>query len=237
MNSRKKTGSPTVIEEFNPKSFSSLQEVFTRLDPSFAGVWESHVSTLLARPHLDLRTRLLVLVGQYTMTGELIPLEETIDVAVSGGIQPGEILEIILQTYVYGGQWPVARAAEVFERVLGRHPGAIETLRAAQGNPPHRDLEEERATWSADDRDDPRLAGFFDRYGWTAISTGLKLRPGHHINLVDTLDAIDPDFLHNWLDSVYDGMYSRDVSTIEPEFCASSATPLQLAKAINLAAT
>jgi alkylhydroperoxidase/carboxymuconolactone decarboxylase family protein YurZ len=37
------------------------------------------------------------------------------------------------------------------------------------------------------------------------------MRPGHHINLVATLDALDPGFLQIWLDTVYQGMYSRRV--------------------------
>jgi len=50
-----------------------------------------------------------------------------------------------------------------------------------------------------------------ERYGWRAIATGLRLRPAHHINLVDTLDALDPDYLQAWLDAIYGGMYGRRV--------------------------
>ena len=32
-----------------------------------------------------------------------------------------------------------------------------------------------------------------------------------HINMIDVLDALDPDFLQIWEDAVYDGMYGRGV--------------------------
>jgi alkylhydroperoxidase/carboxymuconolactone decarboxylase family protein YurZ len=45
--------------------------------------------------------------------------------------------------------------------------------------------------------------------GWLGIATGLRIRPGHHINMLDTVCALDPHFLQAWLDTVYEGMYSR----------------------------
>jgi alkylhydroperoxidase/carboxymuconolactone decarboxylase family protein YurZ len=201
-----------LMEQFHPNSYRARHERFQRLDPEFARVWSHHVSSLLSRPELDMRMRLLILVGQYTMTGRLAPLEETIGVAFGNDVAPGDVLEIILQCYVYAGQWPIAAAAEVFERVLEATPGGLDAL--AQDRSPdrpmhERDLDTERATWSAGDREDPRLPGFLERYGWKGIATGLRVRPGHHINMLDTIDALDPHFLQAWLDTVYEGMYSR----------------------------
>jgi alkylhydroperoxidase/carboxymuconolactone decarboxylase family protein YurZ len=197
-----------VMEQFHPDSYRAHHERFERLDPEFARVWSHHVSSLLSRPQLDLRTRLLILVGQYTMTGQLAPLEETIGVALRNDVAPGDVLEIILQCYVYAGQWPVSAAAEVFERVLDATPGAADALEHDRPER-ERDLDAERAGWSASDREDPRLPGFLERYGWQGIATGLRIRPGHHINMLDTIDALDPHFLQTWLDTVYQGMYSR----------------------------
>jgi alkylhydroperoxidase/carboxymuconolactone decarboxylase family protein YurZ len=202
------TGRPA-IEDFQPRSFDEAQARFTRLDPSFARLWSAHVSYLLSRPQLDQRTRLLILVGQYTLTGRTPQLEEAIEVALGKGIEPQDVLEVILQCYVYTGQWQVIAATEVFERVLAASPGGAQAVASPTEAQPQRDLDAERSSWSPTDRDDPRLERFLDRYGWQGISTGLRLRPGHHINLVDTLDALDPGFLQNWLDSVYLGMYSR----------------------------
>jgi alkylhydroperoxidase/carboxymuconolactone decarboxylase family protein YurZ len=198
------------IQDFQPQSFDEAHARFGRLDPDFAELWSAHVSNLLSRPHLDQRTRLLILAGQYTLTGRLRQLEETVEVAFDKGVPPHEVLEVILQCYVYSGQWQVIAGAEVFERVLERTPGAIDSLLQSRKVQPERDLESERNSWSPSDRADPRLDQFFERYGWLGISTGLRLRPGHHINLVDTIDALDAGFLQNWLDSVYLGMYSRN---------------------------
>ena len=74
-----------------------------------------------------------------------------------------------------------------------------------------RSLDDERGTWSAQDRDDPRTAEFLERFGWHGFSTGMRLRPGHHINLVSTLAIVDADFLQIWLDTIYQNMYSRRI--------------------------
>ena len=123
---------------------------------------------------------------------------------------PG-LLEVILQCYVYTGPWVVAAAGEVYRRVLARRPDIESDLSARVDDGANRNLEEERATWNEADRDDPRLAALLEKYGWRGISTGLRLRPRHHINLVATLDALDPDYLQTWLDAVYGGMYVRGV--------------------------
>ena len=188
-----------------------LHDLFERLDPHFAELSSSHLSRLLHRPQLDARTRLLVLTGQYTVTGKLDQLEETIEAALDAGVRSSDILEVILQCYVYTGPWVVAAAGEVYLRVLERRPDATDDLSVRLDEGDGRSLEEERATWSEADRDDPRLAALLEKYGWHGISTGLRLRPRHHINLVATLDALDPAYLQTWLDAIYGGMYVRGV--------------------------
>lgn len=198
----------------HPRSWKRRRELFAMLDEHFAATWTNHLSRLFMRPQLPARKRLLVLSGQYTMRGELENLEETLHAAFSAGVDPREALEVILQCYVYAGQSRVADAASVFARVA-EHCGVMDRVQEAQ--PPTdvatagRSLDEERQTWAPADRDDPRLEPLLERYGSHGISTGLRLRPGHHINLAATLDAVDPDFLQIWLDTVYRDLYSRQV--------------------------
>ena len=47
------------------------------------------------------------------------------------------------------------------------------------------------------------------RHDWRGISTGLRLRPKHHLNILGYLDQIDPDYADMWVNFAYRGMYSR----------------------------
>lgn len=199
------------VETFLPNSASRLSELFERVDRGFAQNWRTHVGRLLARSQLDERTRFLVLTCQYTVTRQTKPLEENLDAARTFGVDAGELLEVMLQAYVYTGPWVVAQACEAFERVLDRRGEALPDLSDSVVDESARSLDEERADWSDADAADPRLEALIDRYGWHGISNGLRLRPGHHINMVDVLDALDGDFLQIWEDAVYDGMYGRGV--------------------------
>jgi alkylhydroperoxidase/carboxymuconolactone decarboxylase family protein YurZ len=199
------------LRTFLPDSADRLWRLFGRLDRHFADIWVGHATQLLGRSQLDVRTRFLILTAQYTVTRMPRQLEENLDAALSEQVDAAELLEMILQCYVYTGPWVVAEACEVYERAIAGRPELAVDLAERVEARPARDLDAERGGWSQTDADDPRLKPLFDRYGWGAISTGLRLRPGHHINLVDTLDALDQDFLQNWLESVYDGMYSRGV--------------------------
>jgi alkylhydroperoxidase/carboxymuconolactone decarboxylase family protein YurZ len=193
------------LESFLPDSGARLRRLFARLDPDFASVWETHVSRLLDRDHLDDRTRFLVMTAQYTVRERHGPLRETMGAALGAGVEPKDLLEVILQLYVYTGPWVVAGAAEQFESVLAERGEVL----AEMPQRPDRDLDAERQTWTVADRNDDRIDAFLERYGWHAIANGLRLRPGHHINMLDTLDTLDPHFLQTWLDAVYEGMYGR----------------------------
>jgi alkylhydroperoxidase/carboxymuconolactone decarboxylase family protein YurZ len=194
---------------FLPRSADRLRELFQRLDPAFAAVWEDHISRLLHRTQLDARIRFLILTSQYTVTGRHDQLEENLEAALAAGVPTQELLEAILQTFVYAGPWTVEQACDHYQRVLGRTSPPAPGPEAPDLEP--RDLEAERSSWSPSDAADPRLPRLLDRYGWHAISNGLRLRPNHHLNMVDTLDALDPDFLQTWLDTVYQGMYGRGI--------------------------
>jgi alkylhydroperoxidase/carboxymuconolactone decarboxylase family protein YurZ len=199
------------LETFIPQSSTRLGELFGRLDPAFEQVWRTHLGRLITRPGLDDRSRFLVLTAQYTVSKMPAQLEETVVAGIDAGVPPAEMLEVIFQCYVYTGPWVVAAGCEAFERALAQRPDAVSDLNERIADNATRSLDEERQRWGANDQSDPRIERLLETYGWWGFSTGLRLRPGHHINLVDTLDALDPDFGKAWLDSVYEGMYSRKV--------------------------
>lgn len=213
--SRGETGPPAgAAARFRPRSFERRLRMLEALDPHFAHVWLRYADGLLGRPQLDLRTRLLVLAGQYTMLRDRESLADTVAAAIAEGVDPKEVLESILQCLVYTGEGPVFDAVDVFVEVAGEG-GALEAVEAT-GLPPDattagRSLEEERETWATDDREDPRLGPLLETYGWTGISTALRLRPGHHINMLAQLDALDPHWAGLWLATCYEGMYTRRV--------------------------
>ena len=203
-----------VVEPYRPATFARRLATFAALDEHFAQNWLSHATRLLGRDQLDRRKRLLVFTGQYTMLGNREALEETLEAAISADVDPRELLEVILQCYVYAGESVVEDAAGVFLAVVRRR-GLLTEVQDRQlrddATRRGRSLEEERCSWSDDDREDPRTEDLIERHGWYGISSGLRLRPGHHINLLDTLEALDPEFLEIWVDTIYERMYTRRV--------------------------
>lgn len=197
-----------------PRTFPGRLEMFSELDEHFTNIWVSYTGQLFDRPQLDLRTRLLVLVAQYTMLGNGVALADTVQAGLDNDVDARHMLEMILQCYIYAGESPVAAAAEVFVDVV-EEAGLLDAVKRgsvpADATTRDRSLEVERQEWSDADREDPRLAGLLERHGWKGISTGLRLRPGHHINLAYTLDAVDPEFLDLWLATPYEGLYARGV--------------------------
>lgn len=186
----------------------SLDQHFTRLWLDFA------IKGISTRPALDTRTRLLVLIGQYTMAKSHPALEDTLHAALAAKIAAREILEIILQCAVYGGHTVVEPAIESFHRIASDE-GLLDELRSSQlpteGNDHRRSYEAERKTWHPADVADPRCAPLMERHGWLAVGRGLTLRPRHHLNVLAWIDAIDPDFADLWVKFCYGGMYARRI--------------------------
>ena len=186
----------------------SLDQHFTRLWLDFA------IKGVGLRPALDLRTRLLVLTGQYTMAKSHPALEDTIKAALNARVLAREILEIILQCVVYGGHTVVDPAIEVFHRVA-QERGLMEELRSSQlpleGTDKERSYEQERKTWHPSDVSDSRLPELIEHHGWLAVGRGLTLRPRHHLNILAWLDAIDREFADLWAKFCYGGMYARGI--------------------------
>ena len=185
------------------------------LDPHFTRAWiDFAINGMNARKALDTRTRLLVLVGQYTMAKSHTMLEDTIRAALDAKVNAREILEIVLQCVVYGGHTTVEPAIKVFHRVA-EELKLLDDLRKTQlpldGTNGKRSEAEERARWHADDRADPRTEDLVKRHGWLAVSRGLVLRPKHHLNVLEFLDKIDPEFAGLWVRFCYGDMYTRSI--------------------------
>ena len=185
------------------------------LDQHFTKSWVDFAITgITQRPQLDTRTRLLVLVGQYTMARSERPLEETIRAAIDAKVKTREILEIILQCAVYGGHTVVDPAIDMFHRIA-REQGLLDELKAEQlpldGNDRTRSREEESKMWHPNDVADPRLADLVERHGWLAVGRGLALRPRHHLNVLAWLDTMDPQLADLWVKFCYGAMYSRGI--------------------------
>jgi len=198
-----------------PRSFEQRLAEYDSLDQHFTKLWlDFAIDGMLQRPALDTRTRLLVLIGQFTMARSHGDLDENVRAALAAGVAPREILEVILQCIVYGGHTTAAPAIHLFHGVA-RELGLLEALQASSLPPDGRDrtrsYEEERKTWHPDDVADPRFEPLMKRYGWLAAGRGLTLRPRHHLNILSWLDAIDPEFAGLWVRFCYQGMYGRDV--------------------------
>jgi alkylhydroperoxidase/carboxymuconolactone decarboxylase family protein YurZ len=201
--------------DLQPATFDRRVEQRDSLDQHFTKSWlEFAISGISERPALDMRTRLLVLAGQYTMAKSHPALEDTIRAALHAKVPAREVLEIILQCIVYGGHTVVDPAIEVFHRVA-REQGLLEELRASQlpldGNDRKRSYDEEHKTWHPDDMADPRLPGLMERHGWLAVGRGLSLRPRHHLNVLSWLDTLDSQFCDLWVKFCYGAMYSRGI--------------------------
>ena len=185
------------------------------LDQHFTKSWiDFAITGITQRPQLDTCTRLLVLVGQYTMARSERPLEETIRAAIDAKVKTREILEIILQCAVYGGHTVVDPAIDMFHRIA-REQGLLDELKADQlpldGNDRTRSREEESKTWHPNDVADPRFADLVERHGWLAVGRGLALRPRHHLNVLAWLDTMDPQLADLWVKFCYGAMYSRGI--------------------------
>lgn len=186
----------------------SLDQHFTRAWLDFA------ITGMSARKALDTRTRLLVLTGQYTMAKSHEMLEDTIRAALAAKVDAREILEIVLQCVVYGGHTTVEPAIKVFHRVaedLNLLPELQKSQLPLDGTNSKRNEQDERNRWHADDRADPRSADLVKRHGWLAVSRGLVLRPKHHLNVLEFLDKIDPEFAGLWVRFCYGDMYTRSI--------------------------
>lgn len=200
-----------IVARFQP-GIRQRYEQRSRLDPAFAYAWLRYAARLLGRPALDVRTRLLVMTGQFTMSRRHGRLRETVAAAIAESVDLKEVLEVILQCAIYGGESIVDEALEVFTDELSR-AGVLDDVcdrglqvgeRAAG-----RELAEERTRWHPQDAADPRAGRFIEKYGWLGISSALVLRPQHTLDNAEFLDGLDEGFTQAFYDLGYDDMYGR----------------------------
>ena len=196
-----------------PKTFERRVGQRDAIDQHFTRLWlDFAIKGLGRRPALDTRTRLLVLIGQYTMAKSHGALEDSIHAALAASVPIREIAEIVLQCIVYGGHTVVDPAIEVLHRIA-ESAGLLEELRRTQlpldGTDRTRSYDEERKKWHPDDEADPRAAALIGKHGWHAVSRGLVVRPRHHLNILSWLDTIDSDMADLWVKFCYGGMYAR----------------------------
>lgn len=183
-----------------------------RLDPAFAHAWLRYAARLLGRPTLDARTRLLVMTGQFTMSRRHERLRETIQAAITEAIDLKEVLEVVFQCAIYGGEPLVDEALSIFADEAGKADRLDDVcgrgLRIGQ-RAAERDLAEERTRWHPEDAADPRADALVEKYGWQGISSALILRPRHTLDNAQFLGSLDEGFTKAFYDLGYDDMYGR----------------------------
>jgi len=125
-----------------------------------------------------------------------------------------EIAEIILQCQVYGGLVTVDPAIETLHRIAAEL-NLLSALKKSQlpldGTAGKRNRAEEEKKWHKDDAADPRLKPLLDKHGWLGVSTGLVMRPRHHLNILHWIDTMDSEFAGLWEKFCYQEMYTRGI--------------------------
>lgn len=198
-----------------PSTFDRRLAQRDRIDQHFTKLWlDFQILGMSRRTVLDTRTHLLVQIGQFTMAKAHPALDDAIRAAVKADVPVREILEIILQCVIYGGQTTIDLAIEVFEKIaqeLGLEGEVKESQLPLDGTASSRSLEDERPKWHPEDAADPRLQDMIDRHGWLGVSCGLMLRPRHHLMTLAWQDALDADWADLWEKFIYEGLYTRRI--------------------------
>lgn len=201
--------------QLQPAFFDHRLNLRDGLDQQMTKLWLDFAMTGLGqRTVLEERTRRLVPIGQFAMTRSERFLEDAIRAALASNIPVRDVLEVIVQCLVYGGNVVLEPALDVFARVadeLGLMDEVRRTQLPLEGRDGTRNFDEERQRWQVEDRDDPRLSDLIARHGWLGISTGLLTRPHEHLNVLAYLDGLDPEFAKLWERYTYQGMYGRGV--------------------------
>lgn len=203
----------SIVESLQPgvrKRFESRRQI----DAAFAEASLRYAARLFGRPTLDIRTRLLVMTGQFTMSRRHSRLRETIIAACEQKLDLREVLEVIFQCSIYGGESIVDEPLAIFTEELkarGLFDGvAARSLHTGQRES-ERSLDGERATWHPEDSADPRADELMAKYGWPGISIALVLRPRHTLNNATFIGGLDEGFAEAFYDFGYSDMYGRQI--------------------------
>ncbi|WP_201840129.1 carboxymuconolactone decarboxylase family protein [Microvirga zambiensis] len=202
-----------VVERFQPGVRARFALRCTA-DPAFAEAALTYAASVFSRPSLDSRTRLLVMTGQFTMARRHARLRETIVAACNHKLDLNEVLEVILQCSIYGGESIVDEPMDIFlEEVSAR--GLLDQVKTRALRPgqrkSERSLHEERRTWHPEDAADPRADQLMDKYGWHGISMALVLRPRHTLDNAQFLGSLDEEFTRAFYEFGYSEMYGRQI--------------------------
>lgn len=203
----------SAVEVFQP-GVRKRFEARRKLDPAFAESTLRYAARLFSRPTLDVRSRLLVMTGQFTMGRRHERLRETIVAACNQNVDLREILEVIFQSAIYGGESIVDTPLEIFAKEVGSR-GKLAELQERSLKPGQRDAErnlaDERTTWHPEDAADPRADQLIEKYGWTGISMALTLRPKHTLNNATFIGSLDEGFANEFYEFGYSAMYGRQI--------------------------
>lgn len=203
----------TVVERFQPGVRARFEQR-RKMDPAFAEAVLRYAARLFGRPVLDVRTRLLVMIGQFTMGRRPARLRETITAACNEKLDLKEVLEVILQCSIYGGESIVDEPFQIFVEEAGAR-NLLEAVQARALRPgqreKERDLKAERAIWHPEDSADPRADQLMEKYGWSGISMALVLRPKHTLDNATFLGSLDEGFTKAFYDFGYNDLYGRQV--------------------------
>jgi alkylhydroperoxidase/carboxymuconolactone decarboxylase family protein YurZ len=185
--------------------WDAIDQYFTKTSFDFA-------AGMQRRKVLDNRMRWLIQIGQFTATKSFGHLEDTLRAAIEGGVVVREALESILLCQVYAGDTALVPALEIFTRVAD-DLGVLTALRDDQlpldGHDSTRSLEAERKTWKPEEENYPAREALMKKYGWQGVSSGIKYRGVHHLNLLNHRAGLDPEWAGLWLQFTYQRMYSR----------------------------
>lgn len=206
-------GMLAVLERFQTGARARF-ELRRKLDPAFAEAALRYAALLFGRPALDVRSRLLVMIGQFTMGRRHARLRETMIAAFNEKVDAREVLEVILQCSIYGGESIMDEPLEMFVEEAGSR-GLMDDV-VARGQTPgqreqERDLAAERALWHPEDAADPRADQLMETYGWGGISMALWLRPKHTLDNATFIGSLSEDFARGFYGFGYNGLYARQV--------------------------
>ena len=94
-------------------------ERMDRVDQNFNKLWLDYIyAGMYSRGILDDKTRILCVVGELFVMGELHQAENHIANALAQGASPREVLEVILQSTIYAGMPRFIRFVAILESIL-----------------------------------------------------------------------------------------------------------------------
>lgn len=202
-----------IVERFQP----GIRDRFAQrsaIDPAFAHASLGYAARLFRRPILDMRTRLLVMIGQFTMGRRMPRFRETLVAAINNKLDLREVLEVVWQCSIYGGESIVDEPLEIFVDETSRR-GLLDEVRGRGLKPGQREgersLADERKLWNPEDEQDSRADNLIAKYGWHGISMALILRPKHTLNNANFIGSLDEEFAASFYEFGYNNLYGRQV--------------------------